>query len=210
MAFFALFLFTLVQVLVQGKAGVPFRKRYFSALLIFFPEEYLRTGKRPEYLRIGKRSLLQTSMPLSGGLKFLFCLSDVSSWANASAECGGESQSPIDIDTSILELHPFLPDFVFTGYDAPPADAQYTLTNDGHVGKRNGQKRKPLHACQKVYPAHFAMPFGALSLPKMTPTCSKFLLRAGCEEHYLRHWSRMKKGCTLHKGSIEIVLISRN
>ena len=65
-------------------------------------------------------------------LYFLY-LSDPSIWGDSYANCGGSSQSPIDIDTQDADYDSNLTDLVFTGYTTWQNNANAaTIENNGH------------------------------------------------------------------------------
>ncbi|XP_008936330.1 PREDICTED: carbonic anhydrase 15-like, partial [Merops nubicus] len=58
-----------------------------------------------------------------------------SHWKELKATCGGDKQSPVNIDRRRLQRDGGLGDILFEGYDqAPPG--KWRLTNDGHTGSR--------------------------------------------------------------------------
>ncbi|NXD78909.1 CAH15 anhydrase, partial [Halcyon senegalensis] len=66
-----------------------------------------------------------------------WCLCSISAgpshWKELKATCGGDKQSPVNIDRRRLQWDGGLGDILFEGYDqAPPG--KWRLTNDGHTG----------------------------------------------------------------------------
>ncbi|XP_055351757.1 carbonic anhydrase-like [Paramacrobiotus metropolitanus] len=54
-------------------------------------------------------------------------------WAKAYPDCGGQRQSPIDINTTKIHFDPRLQSVHFEAYNAYPAGALWTVTNNGHA-----------------------------------------------------------------------------
>lgn len=55
-----------------------------------------------------------------------------SRWPELFPLCGGQGQSPIDLDPGTVQSKPDLTPLTFTGYDVDSRPADYQLTNDGH------------------------------------------------------------------------------
>lgn len=65
-----------------------------------------------------------------------------SHWKELKATCGGDKQSPVNIDRRRLQRDSGLGDIFFEGYDqAPPG--KWRLANDGHTGTCCGQAPSP-------------------------------------------------------------------
>ncbi|NXU48880.1 CAH15 anhydrase, partial [Turnix velox] len=70
---------------------------------------------------------------LSVPLSVCFSPAGPSHWKELKATCGGDKQSPVNIDRRRLQRDSDLGDILFEGYDqAPPG--KWRLTNDGHTG----------------------------------------------------------------------------
>lgn len=70
-----------------------------------------------------------------GGCPWCPCSSSAgpSHWKELKATCGGNKQSPVNIDRRRLQRDRGLGDILFEGYDqAPPG--KWRLTNNGHTG----------------------------------------------------------------------------
>jgi len=68
-----------------------------------------------------------------------------SHWKELKATCGGDKQSPVNIDRHRLQRDGGLGDILFEGYDqAPPG--KWRLANDGHTGSCCGRTPSPAPA----------------------------------------------------------------
>lgn len=79
-----------------------------------------------------------------GGCPWCLCSSSAgpSHWKELKATCGGDKQSPVNIDRRQLQQDGALGDILFEGYDqAPPG--KWRLANDGHTGACCGRAPSP-------------------------------------------------------------------
>lgn len=84
-----------------------------------------------------------------GGCPWCPCSSSTgpSHWKELKATCGGDKQSPVNIDRRRLQRDGGLGDILFEGYDqAPPG--KWRLTNNGHTGACCSRAPSPVPAPQ--------------------------------------------------------------
>lgn len=55
-------------------------------------------------------------------------------WKDINHNCGGDHQSPINIEKAKVKRDSHLGDITFNGYDHAPS-AEWKLMNDGHSGE---------------------------------------------------------------------------
>uniref|UniRef100_A0A8U8BNJ8 carbonic anhydrase n=1 Tax=Geospiza parvula TaxID=87175 RepID=A0A8U8BNJ8_GEOPR len=92
-----------------------------------------------------------------GGCPWCPCSSSAgpSHWKELKATCGGDRQSPVNIDRRRLQRDGGLGDILFEGYDqAPPG--KWRLTNNGHTGLF------PTPSLPSACPAHITVSGGGL------------------------------------------------
>lgn len=74
-----------------------------------------------------------------------------SHWKELKATCGGDKQSPVNIDRRWLQRDGSLGDIIFEGYDqAPPG--KWRLLNDGHTGGCSAPARAQLCSSAAPWP----------------------------------------------------------